>query len=99
MQTNLLTVIAEIVAKPGQEDRVRAALLELIDPTREEEGCVQYDLHVSDTEPGRFFFYENWTCREALDEHLQKPHLTKFIQSAEDMLSEPVRIVTCRRLA
>ena len=62
----LLTVVAEVQAKPGKEEELRTTLMELIGPTRREDGCVQYDLHVHTSVPGRFVFYENWTSPEAL---------------------------------
>ena len=96
---NALTVVAELIVKPGKEEQVRQELLKLIEPTRGEEGCLQYDLHVTTDEPGRFFFYENWTSRDHLDRHLQTPHLQALAAKADDLLSEPPRIVTCNRIA
>ena len=95
----LLSVVAELKARPGKEDDLRRVLLSLIEPTRAEEGCVQYDLHVHATDPGRFVFYENWTSREHLDHHLSSPHLTAAIGTAGDWLAEPPRIETYWRIA
>jgi quinol monooxygenase YgiN len=95
----LLTVVAELHAKAGKEQDLRRALLALIEPTRPEEGCVQYDLHVHTEDPGRFIFFENWVSREHLDRHLASEHLTRFKALAGDLLSEPPRIETYSRLA
>ena len=70
MPSALLTVVAEMVAKPGQEDELKRRLLSLIEPTRREDGCVQYDLHQNTNQAGR--------SREALERHLQSPHLLAF---------------------
>lgn len=94
-----LTVVAEMLAKPGKEDELRSQLLALVEPTRKEEGAVQYDLHVSTDEPGRFVFYENWTSREMLDRHSRSPHLQAFRKAAEGLLAEPARILTYTRIA
>ena len=40
-----LTIVANIYAKAGRIDFVKAELLKLIEPTRAEEGCLNYDLH------------------------------------------------------
>ena len=93
-----LTVIAEIAAKPGKEEELRARLVSMIEPTRAEEGCVQYDLHVSNSEPGRFFFLETWTSDEVLDRHLASPHLKAFASAAPDLLGEPLRVVRATRI-
>jgi quinol monooxygenase YgiN len=96
---SLLTVVAELRAKTGKEDDLRRALLALIDQTRAEEGCVQYDLHVHTGEPGRFVFYENWVSREHLDQHLASEHLMRFRKLADELLSEAPRIETYSRVA
>jgi quinol monooxygenase YgiN len=99
MSQPLLTVVAELIAKPGQEDALRQALLDCIEPTRAETGCVQYDLHESTDAPGHFIFYENWTSREALDEHLQTPHLKKLGSLGSELMAQDPRILTCTRIA
>ena len=40
-----LTIIANIVANEDKVEVVKAELLKLIDTTRAEEGCINYDLH------------------------------------------------------
>lgn len=95
----VLTVVAELKAKTGKEDDLRRALLALIEPTRREEGYVQYDLHVHTADPGRFVFFENWTSREHLDRHLATPHLKAFLAVAGTLLADPPRIETYWRIA
>ena len=97
MRTSL-TVIAEIIAKPGKEDEVRKHLLGFIEPTRKEEGCVQYDLHVSTDNPGHFIFFENWTSREMLARHSESEHIRAFRPLKEALLAQPTRIITANRI-
>jgi len=85
-------------AKPGREADLRNALLALIEPTRKEVGCLQYDLHVHTDDPGRFVFYENWASGEHLSKHAASPHLTGFVEVAPDLLAEPMRVQTYRRV-
>ena len=99
MPDNLLTVVAEITAKAGKEAELKRLLLGLVEPTRKEEGCVQYDLHQSTDTPARFVFYENWTSREALDRHLKSPHLTACLVAVAEVLAETPRILTYTRIA
>ena len=88
IRPDLLTVIAFMRAKPGQEDELRAALRGLIDPTRAEDGYVNYDLHESITDPGLFYFYENWESGEALDAHLDAPHLRELLARIPELLDD-----------
>lgn len=99
MPQQLLTVVAEMLAKPGKETELKTQLLALVAPTRKEEGCVQYDVHVSNSEPGRFVFYENWTSGDTLDRHLKSPHFKAFEGVADDLLAEPPRVLMLTRIS
>ena len=87
-----LTIVATIQAKLGKEDEVRSELQRLVAPTRGEQGCVQYDLHESNTQPGLFLFYENWTSLKDLEHHLQSPHIAVLRAKEADLLARPVEI-------
>lgn len=88
----MLTVIAKIRARRGCEGAVEAELRALVEPTRREAGCLNYDLHVSDTEKGVFLFYENWTSREALDAHARSPHMNAWRAKQPDLLAHAVEL-------
>jgi quinol monooxygenase YgiN len=87
-----LTVIAHIRAKPGQESRVRQVLQGLVSPTRAEAGCINYDLHQSQTDPALFVFYENWASEAHLDAHSKSPHIQSFRKVAGEILAGLVEI-------
>ena len=93
-----VTVIAQLNAKPGREAALRAELLALIPITRKEPGCLNYDLHVSNDNPGHFVFHENWTSKQHLDDHLARPHLVAFIGKADELLAEPPQITLWERI-
>ena len=95
----LLTVVAEMQAKPGREEDLRKALLALIEPTRAEDGCVQYDLHIHSNDPARFLFYENWASPAHLARHAASAHLTAFVAAAGSLLAAPMRVETYGRIA
>jgi quinol monooxygenase YgiN len=99
MQTSYLTVIAELSAKPGSEEELRSLLLSVIDDVRAEAGCIQYDLHVSTTDPASFVFYENWKDADALKSHAGAPHMKAFGARAGELLAGPARILTYTRIA
>ena len=77
----------------------RGRVTALVAPTHQEEGCVQYDLHESTDQPGRFVFYENWTSRAALDKHSASAHIQAFRAKASEVLAEPARVLTYTRIA
>ena len=73
-----LTIVARIIAKPGQVDFVKTELVKLIEPTLAERGCLQYDLHQDDDQPEIFLFFENWETRDLWQDHMQSSHLQNF---------------------
>jgi quinol monooxygenase YgiN len=96
----LLTVIAYMRAADGRADELREALLALIAPTAAERGYVNYDPHESVTEPGVFFFYENWDSADDLDAHLAAPHLVEFAARIPELLDDDgLTITRLKRLA
>ena len=66
MSAKTVTVVATFHAKPGQEAELKKALIALVAPTRQEKGCLNYDLHVSAEDPTKFLFHENWTSKADL---------------------------------
>ncbi len=85
-----ITVIARITAKPDKIEQTKQVLLGLLAPTRQEEGCINYDLHQNPDDARSFVFYENWTSRQALDQHLETPHLLDFKAQFDEILSEEI---------
>lgn len=74
-----LRVVATIPAKPGSEDAVRGALVALAAASRDEDGCVSYELFESGSAPGTFVTVEVWSGQEALDAHMTSRHVTSAL--------------------
>jgi quinol monooxygenase YgiN len=70
-----IILTAMVKAKPGQEEAVKEVLLELVEPTRKEPGCLGYNLHQSKSDKAQFMFYEQWASKEALDAHGKMPYM------------------------
>jgi len=72
----------------------------LVEPTSQEEGFVNYDLHQGTEDPDLFYLYENWDSAELLDAHLAAPHLVEFAGRLDDLVAEPgLTITRLRRTA
>ena len=89
-----VNVVATIVAKPGNEKEVEGGLLGLIEPSRQDPGCILYELHRSLDDPRVFVFYETWESRELLGKHLETPHLLAWRAKAPKLAeSMDVRVL------
>ena len=80
------TAIATLIAKPGQQDALEQHLRALIEPTRAEAGCGQYDLHQDIANPLAFYMIEQWASDEALQAHDDSAHIQHFRAQAAGFL-------------
>lgn len=87
-----LHVVATIPALPGSEDVVRAALSTLTEATRQEEGCLSYDLFESASAPGTYVTIERWADQAAMDAHLSSEHVAAAFTTADGHLGGNVSI-------
>jgi quinol monooxygenase YgiN len=85
MSAKSITVVATFQAKPGKEADLQRALISLVAPTRKETGCLNYDLHVSPEDAGKFLFHENWTSKAHLDAHLQNTHIQVLLPRLDEL--------------
>jgi quinol monooxygenase YgiN len=88
MDNQKLTIVARILAKEDKRDFVKSELLKLIDVTRAEQGCMNYDLHQDIENPNLFLFFENWENRELWQIHMNNKHLAEYIQATEGAVEE-----------
>ncbi|WP_131735597.1 putative quinol monooxygenase [Actinomadura roseirufa] len=73
--------------RPDRVDQVREFLTSLIEPTRKEEGNLEWHLH--EQEDGRFFLYEVWRSQEDMDRHNEYPPLVEFFNNLSEYLEGP----------
>ena len=83
-----LTIVAHITAKPDRIELVKTELKKLIDITRTEAGCLQYDMHQDNQKPAHFMFFENWNSRELWQKHMAAPHLLAMKAATEGAIEE-----------
>lgn len=98
MSANELRLIADVTAKPAHVDAVRAALQRLVEPSRAEAGCLQYDLHEDLEQPGRFVFFERWTDAAALAAHARAPHSVAHGPAVRDLVVAPAVLTRLRQI-
>lgn len=67
---------------------VKEQLVKLIDTTRAEQGCINYDLHQGNNNPAHFVFYENWESRELWQTHMASQHLQDYMTATDGAVEE-----------
>lgn len=86
MSNPTVRVVARLVALPEKVEELKAVLSGLIEPTRVEDGCIQYELYQNQADPTDFTFVEEWASSAALDTHLQSTHIQEAIQQLDGLV-------------
>lgn len=84
-----VTVLFECKAKPGKEEELRQVIEGLVTPARSEPGCISYEFHSVEGQPGTFVACEQWVSQAALDEHVKTAPLQAFIGRSSELLQAP----------
>ena len=99
MSAKNITVVATFQARPGKETELKNALIGLVAPTRNEAGCLNYDLHASPEDPAKFLFHENWTSKAHLDAHLANTHIQALLPRVGELCVAMPEIKIWERIA
>lgn len=86
-------VFATITPKSHYYGSARDAIISILENTRKESGCIQFDVHTN-TQQTQLFLYERWHDEAALQLHYQQPYTKKVFAAYDEWLSIPVEIVT-----
>ena len=74
-----MLVNAVVYTFPAEDaDAAEALLIELRDRSREEAGCIAYDVARGIDDPGVFVLHEVWRDQAALDTHYAEEHFTRL---------------------
>ena len=83
----MLTIIANITVEESRLDEVKEAMLELVEGTLKEEGCVRYELHQDNENPACFTFVEAWETYDLWQDHMNGAASATFKEKAGDALT------------
>ena len=84
--SNMLQVVATIVAKKGRAALVRKLLSPAVRRFRAEPGCHGYILLQDNVKPERFLTYETWQDQPALQAHMKSPAMARLMPKLKPLL-------------
>ena len=86
-------VVAEVRAKPGKEDELRAATLPLVAQVRHDPNNRLYFLHEDREAPGHFIFYEVFANREDFEAHNATPYVQAWFAKLPELADGGVKVI------
>lgn len=98
MSEKVLVLAVHMDGAPGREQDLHDQLAALLEPSRQEPGCLAYELQRDPDHPEKLFFYEKFRDQAALDLHLDTAHFRKFA-AYRKAGSDPIAQVNVTRWA
>ena len=86
----IVTIVAKLTARKDAIEAVKGELLKMIEPSRQEAGCLEYRLHQDNSDPAVFVFYENWKDMASFERHTTTPHFKSYVAAVGDLLVDKV---------
>lgn len=90
--SNEVTCIAEIKAKTGKRAELLEKLLELFPLSKQEQGCLRYELHQNLENENIFTFVDKFANQAAFDFHCEADYVKIYFDEIIPALTEYVKI-------
>ncbi|BAU41813.1 putative quinol monooxygenase [Leptolyngbya sp. O-77] len=94
MTVPTMHVVARIVAQAGCEEALRSALLALVEQTRQEPGCIRYDLFQNPADSTEFVTMEEWQDEAAIATHLAGEAVQSALAKCAPLLAKSPEIIS-----
>jgi quinol monooxygenase YgiN len=91
-------VMARITVKPEAVQAALELFEALTEPTRQEAGCVAYEVFQQQAAPHVFQTLETWRGEADAQSHMQTPHVAAAFATAGPLLAAPPEIVAWTKL-
>ena len=93
-----LFIFARFHARPGHEDAVADALLDVVAPSREEPGCLSIHAFRSVRDAGLFYIHSRWKDEAAFEHHAGLPHTVRFVKRMEPLIDHTLDVTRAERI-
>lgn len=94
----MVQTISKLYAKEDKVDEFIEVFKEMIPPTKEEEGCIQYEMYQDEEEPSLLIVLEQWATKEAFDGHLETDHFKRIVPRMTELMAKESEFNLCRKV-
>jgi quinol monooxygenase YgiN len=74
----LILIAGFLKYPPGGIDKLRGEMEKVVEATRREDGCINYDFAIDISDPTRLIVFERWRDQDALDAHIKSAHIAAW---------------------
>lgn len=87
------SIVAQVRAKPGKEDALRAATLPLVELVRSDPKNLVYFLQEDRAKPGHFIFYEVFESEADFEAHNAMPYVQAWFAKLPELAEGGVEVM------
>ncbi|EGR7966163.1 antibiotic biosynthesis monooxygenase [Vibrio vulnificus] len=88
----MIHVTAAFVAQAGKETQLHSVLTAMLEPTRNEQGCLRYVLLKDKSDVTKFLFQELFADQAAFDFHCDQPYFHALLAKLDGLLAQEPEI-------
>ncbi len=99
MNDEKIVLMARLKVKGEKVEEAKQAALSLVEVSRAEAGCLNYDVHQAIDDETVFVWHETWANKLALDEHFAMPYFTDFFAKVQEIAAEPPQITLTKKIS
>jgi len=94
----ILHIIARFHVRAGEEPSALAALRAVATATRQEPGCLDFQVVQGVRDPRLFHIHSQFHDEAAFDLHAELPHTVRFLGAMEELIDQPREITRAERV-
>ena len=83
-----MKVILRVIARPDEVDELKNVLRQLAAASRQENGCLDYEVLQNTADRCDFTLVESWTTEAALEAHLTTAHVQEAFSKGIPLLAK-----------
>lgn len=92
MSDKKVRVVAKVLSLPDKVEEMKSVLKTLTEKTRQEAGCIRYDVLQNKDNPADFTMVEEWETQESINAHFEAAHFKEAVDLQKSLLSEEANI-------
>lgn len=92
-------IICRLHCEEQNRDRVRELLLEYVEPSRQEAGCLYYEIFQERNDLNSFYILDGWKDQAAVDAHIQHPNVLRVNALIRPLLTEDQKLTFGQRIS
>ncbi|MGC1417698.1 MAG: antibiotic biosynthesis monooxygenase [Candidatus Acidiferrum sp.] len=91
-------VFVRLHAREEEESGVEEALREVAEGSREEEGCLGFEMFRGVRDRRMFYIHSRWADAAAFARHAELPHTVKFLRRVDALLDQAREVTRTERM-